>query len=251
MSNLYVISAENFNLKLSTFGFDDKIRAKSPLDALEKLLLGHPLKNNFKPNFEYHIKVAGPSSETFIFLNGEILELNYKEKFINEEAERIKALNEEAERIKALNEEAERIKVLSCQVSSVLPLKVVDSLNLVESHYNEIELEVTEFERTLRKLVNHRLFDVALEEFFESNKHVFSLKIKELIKKSLGIKFSDSDLMKSKAEKYINEATLVCLDLFQKIILENLIKEGLIKDNSAFKNCSSELQIRKTVKWTE
>ena len=42
------------------------------------------LNQLLKPNFEYHIKVAGPSSETFIFLNGEILELNYKEKFINE-----------------------------------------------------------------------------------------------------------------------------------------------------------------------
>ena len=52
--------------------------ASSPLDAVKEFIKEHPIGTEYEVDREYELKVEGSEFATYFFLNGKILDFNYK-----------------------------------------------------------------------------------------------------------------------------------------------------------------------------
>lgn len=206
------------------------IVANSPLDAVKEFIKEHPIGIEYEVDMEYELKVEGSDFDfaTYFFLNGKILDFNYKSKS---------------------ELEAEATGIVNSKIAELLPLKVLQSLALAEEHYTEVKAEIIQFQESVKKLVNHQLFNRAVEEFINDHKAAFDQEIINIVRNALGDEFEGVNFSNDLINEKLNIASSECLDLFRNLLYDDLIKAGLIKDHPSINENTSKKSILKTTKW--
>lgn len=202
--------------------------ASSPLDAVKEFIKEHPIGTEYEVDREYELKVEGPEFATYFFLNGKILDFNYESKS---------------------ELEADATDMVNSKIAELLPLKVLQSLALAEEHYIEVKAEIIQFQESVKKLVNHKLFNRAVEEFINDHKAAFDQEIINIVRNALGDEFEGVNFSNDLINEKLNIASSECLDLFRNLLYDDLIKVGLIKDHTCLNENTSKKSILKTTKW--
>ena len=154
-----------------------------------------------------------------------------------------------ADKESALEPKKENLaKTIKSKLLVLFPIKIKEAFNISDAYYHDISGDINESIEIFKKIKKPQLKARIIKEILDAHKEGLKLKIIDYINETNKLKCNLDSFNDSELNQLLDSSMEDCSDILMELILEN---NSDLRGIEGVDLASSELKIRKSVKWSD
>tara|TARA_B100001093_G_C26824977_1_gene1013597 strand:- start:757 stop:1443 length:687 start_codon:yes stop_codon:yes gene_type:complete len=139
-------------------------------------------------------------------------------------------------------------KTIKSKLLVLFPIKIKEAFNISDAYYHDISGDINESIEIFKKIKKPQLKARIIKEILDAHKEGLKLKIIDYINETNKLKCNLDSFNDSELKQLLDSSMEDCSDILMELMLEN---NPDLRGIEGVDLASSELKIRKSVKWSD